>query len=130
MNKIQLREVLIMTSEQYQLLKEYGSWCRYFGCMGYHSTHQRKPYHIDDNTALSIDRRLVSIKQNQHDLYLIFKAHFINDVPYYRIKKYMKEKHPATALKLIGFSFPDIADLINKIGDVIFKNAIKSRSDI
>lgn len=72
----------------------------------------------------------MTIQRYQHDLYLIFRAHFVNDVPYYRIKKYMKVKHPSAALKLIGFSFLDIADLINKIGDVIFKNVIKSRSDI
>lgn len=118
-----------MTSDQYQLLKEYGSWCRYFGCMGYHVTHQRKPYHIDDDTALRIDKRLVSIKQNQHDLYLIFRAHFVNDVPYWKIKKYMREKHPITAQKLTGFSFSDIANLIDKIGDVIFKMPL-SRADI
>lgn len=111
-----------MTPEQYQLLKEYGSWSKFFGCMGYYSIYDRKPYHIDDDTAMSIDKKLVSIKQNQHDLYLIFKAHFVHDIPYWRIRKYMQEKHPLTAQKLKGYSFPDIANLIDKIGDVVFKN--------
>lgn len=52
-----------------ELLQEYGSWCRYSGCISYNSYKDSYTYIIDDDSALVIDKCFQLLKKVSNVLF-------------------------------------------------------------
>lgn len=75
------------------LLRNYGLWARYFGCVGY-KTHgsSSESYIIDDESALIIDGAFGHLKQTRPNIFLLVRMYYINGWDEYDILSVIKEK--------------------------------------
>ena len=69
------------SSEFYLLLKNYGIWSRYFGCIGYKSQPSESgpvPV-IDDDTAMMVEQGVIRLRKSRPNVYKIFRLHYVYD---------------------------------------------------
>lgn len=61
-----------------RLLDNFGIWCRFSGCIGYHSAGSAsQSYVLSDETGLELDRHMVIIRE-QHQLgFWLFRQYYI-----------------------------------------------------
>lgn len=76
------------------LLRNYGLWARYFGCVGY-KTHGSSPesYIIDDDSALQVDKAVQRVlRERRPKLYVLFSMYYIRGFNEYEITSRLKRK--------------------------------------
>lgn len=60
-----------------RLLDNFGIWCRYSGCTGFHSSGESETYVLTDESALELDKVMASIKAHHEFGFWLFKEYYI-----------------------------------------------------
>lgn len=65
------------SSEFMRLLDNFGIWCRFSGCSGYHNSGESESYVLTDDSAMELDRAMVCIRNNHKLGFWLFKQYYI-----------------------------------------------------
>lgn len=114
-----------VTSKFIALLNDYGSWCRYTGCVGYlNLSSKRYSYSIDDESALILDKVFQDLKSISVVLYKITMLHYQAKLDALDIQVFLSTNKKYKKLKL---KYDEIEGFI-KVGTTYVFNKLKEET--